>query len=117
MTGHGDAGAGLPPFADYPMGPKLRAFLGIESPLYTGDEAQDPEEAHRAAFGAHLLGYAQEHPIEDEATLVDLLDELVTMNLPETVVALADTHTALFPEDDFRAELAVGVAAMMTGDL
>ncbi len=103
-------------FADYPMGPKLRAFLGVDGDVYAGHAAASPSPARTQAFADALLVRAAATPPTNEEELVDLLDELLTMALPDTVLAMARAHAALLPPEDFRAALTLGVAAMMTGD-
>jgi len=112
-----DSATRMQDFAGYPMGPKLRAYLGIDADIYSGDSSPAPTPEVSSTFSAALLEHTQVAPPASDEELVDLLDELLTMDLPETVLALAKSQTALLPESDFRAALTLGVAAMLTGDL
>lgn len=101
----------------FPMGPKLRAYLGISDESNRGQEAGEQRDPVREqAFGAFVRAYARDVAPLDEGTFVDLIDELVTMDLPEAVLGLADDNVSLLPEDDFRAQMALAVAAMLAGE-
>lgn len=99
------------------MGPKLRTWLGITEADYRGEEAGERSDADAQGFTDFVLAWADQEPLEDEAMLVDLLDELVSMDLPEAVLRLCDKGKALWSDSDFRGQLAVGIAAMLKGDL
>lgn len=99
------------------MGPKLRAWLGISEGDYRGAEAPERTEAEGRAFTDFLDAWALTELPDDEAGLVDLLDELVSMDLPEAVLRLAERGKTLWSGKDFRGQLSVGIAAMLKGDL
>jgi len=99
------------------MGPKVRAFLGIDDAQYQGAEAQASDGASAVAFSTFLVEAARTKGLTSPDDLTDLLDELVTMDLPEAVLGLAAAHSDLVLPDDFRAQLAIGVAAMLAGDV
>lgn len=106
---------------DFAMGPKLRAFLGIQDEAYAGHLQADRTDASAREFSEYLATYTRERAGEDHgldgALLSDLLDELIAMDLPGAVLALASEHGERLSSDDFRAQLCIGVAAMMGGDL
>jgi hypothetical protein len=97
------------------MGPKVRAFLGLEGAEYQGDVDERRSEQEVAAFTEHLE--AESARLTDPEAFADLLDELVSMDLPEAVLRLAAARPELVEPADFRTQLAVGVAAMLRGDL
>ncbi|MCX6108353.1 MAG: hypothetical protein NTZ90_01960 [Proteobacteria bacterium] len=109
--------SGIDQFLAYPMGPRLRAYLGIADDLYQGSDSQrDARDAQ--AFTAFLRDFQPEPEIAAEQTpdaVVDLLDELVSMDLPEAVLNLASRYDEALFVHDFRAQLSLGVAAMLTG--
>lgn len=108
------ASTGVSRWRAYPMGPKTRDYLGLTDepslpPVYSDEEAK--------AFTAFLRGYhASRHDLELEAA-IDLLDELVTMDLPQAALDLASAYPETAAAGEFRAHLSIGVAAMLTGDL
>jgi tetratricopeptide (TPR) repeat protein len=66
-----------------------------------------------------LASYHQQVKNKQKLTrteLVDLLDELVTMALPNAALQLADEYPDVKHAQDFRAQLALGIAAMLAGD-
>lgn len=104
-------------FKSFPMGPKLAAYLGFEAEQepdakLVRDEVVDQTFVHylNSLNEVRLAGL----PTSD---VVDLLDELTAMDLPEAVLAFAEARPEVLGGGDFRAELAVGVAAMLTGRL
>lgn len=105
------------PWAHYPMGPKLRLYLGISEADYRGDSEPRCEVADKVQFVDYIDKFYDETPAEDEAQLVDLLDELIAMDLPDGVLRLWHKGRELWTGDDFRGQLAVGIAAMLRGDL
>jgi len=103
-------------FLAYPMGPRLRAYLGIHDDQYLGSESQrEPSEAQ--AFTKFLRDFQPQTAADASQTpeaIVDLFDELVSMDLPEAVLHLASRYDEALFVHDFRAQLALGVAAMLT---
>lgn len=99
------------------MGPKLRTWLGISEAEYRGEEAGERSASEALAFTDFVLAWVDQEPIDDEAMLIDILDELVSMDLPEAVLRLCDKGRALWSDSDFRGHLVVGIAAMLKGDL
>lgn len=105
------------PWQAYPMGPSLRRWLGLGEHEYRGKSAGEPSAEDQGRFADFLLAYAQEQPCREESQLIDVMDELLAMNLPLLVLKMADLHTHLWQQQDFRGLMAEAVAAMMTGDL
>jgi hypothetical protein len=99
------------------MGPVLRSYLGIAPEAYDGHASEAPSAADSAAFGEFLRAEVRRRALEDEAGLVDLLDELVAMDQPEAAISLFEANQALWTGMDFRGRLSVGVAAMLAGAL
>jgi len=104
-------------FHAFPMGPHLRAYLGIPDEAYRGGVAPQRTEADIQALTAHLKAWHGSRPQLATGDAVDLLDELVAMDLPEAVLDLAAGYPAEAFQDDFRAQLSLGVAAMLVGRL
>ncbi len=109
------------------MGPALRRYLGITSD-YRGDLSAKVSDEAAAAFGQALLAYAQDHQLDGRAdnvgaanvgsaVLVNILEELVTMDMPAAALQMYAAHRDLFPVADFRAQFHLGNAAMLAGSL
>lgn len=103
--------------ASFPMGPHVRAWLGITENQYQGDKNTSPSAEQFTAFSERILEHLEEETPNNAEHLVDLLEELVGMNLPLLAVKLSDAYPALFPHNDFRANLHLGNASMLIGDL
>lgn len=104
-------------FLDYPMGPHLRQYLEIDDANYLGHQRQDrPTADESAALEAWLSSTCRTRTPLTADRLIDLLDELVTMDLPRAALMLADAHPEELVAPDFRARLALGVAAMICAD-
>lgn len=101
----------------FAMGPKLRTWLGIAHDDYQGASAGDRTEEQERAFTEFIDHWAAVERPHDEAMLIDLLDELVSMDLPEAVLRLCERGKSLWSGQDFRGQLSVGIAAMLKGDL
>jgi tetratricopeptide (TPR) repeat protein len=104
-------------FSKFPMGPKLAAYLGLAAEDESSDklarsEPLDEQFVHylRTFHEARLAGL----PTSD---VIDLMDELTAMDLPAAVLDLVEIRPEVLGGGDFRAELATGVAAMLTGRL
>ena len=104
-------------WAHLAMGPKLITWLGIAHDDYRGEAAGDRTSEEALAFTNFIDAWAASSPLDDEAMLVDLLDELVSMDLPEAVLRLCERGKPLWSGQDFRGQLSVGIAAMLKGDL
>ena len=99
------------------MGPQMRAWLGVSDQEYVGDRTANPSAEHLASFSERVLQRLEDATPRNSDHLVDLIEELVGMNLPLLAVKLADAYPSLFPHDDFRANLHLGNASMLIGDL
>ncbi len=102
---------------DFPMGPRLRGYLGISEAEYRGAEAGHPSPERGDAFQAYLDEFMQRQAVEDQAEFVDLLEELTAMGLSASALALAERFPQFSIEGDFRACLALGSALMMESEL
>lgn len=98
------------PWAHYPMGPKLTTWLSI------GQPAIELSDKDREGFTAFVINYGAEHAVKSEDYLIDLVDELVTMDLPLAALKLIDMNSDVWTRADFRGVLAEGIAAMITGE-
>ena len=103
--------------ARYPMGPHMRSWLGIVDADYRGEANDHPTDEETSAFQDSLLAKLEDSEIKSSNQLVDLLEELVGMNLPLLAIKLVDAYLMQFPQDDFRAQLHLGNACMMTGEI
>jgi Tetratricopeptide repeat len=101
----------------FPMGPNMRGWLNISLDVYKGHENTSPTAEAVATFSDAVLEHLEDSSPKNMDQLVDLLEELVGMNMPLLAIKLADAYPRLFPEDDFRAQLNLGNAAMMVSDL
>lgn len=98
----------------FPMGPKTRAYLGRglwEEPAGALERTAASEQSFVHYLRSHHERHAELLPLPD---LIDLLDELIAMDLPEAVLDLAHDRPDVLQAKDFRAELTIGVAAMLT---
>lgn len=102
---------------DFPMGPRLRAYLGISEAEYKGAESAHPGPDRSLAFQKYLAEAMKQLPVDDQAEFVDLLEELTAMGLSASAVALAERWPEFKVEEDFRACLALGSALMMESEL
>jgi tetratricopeptide (TPR) repeat protein len=98
----------------YPMGPKVRAFFDISDENYRGETAPLYDESYRKKFADHFLSVAGAKSELTLDALTDLIDELTAMDLPEVVIGLVDSRPELLLHRDFRCQLGIGVAAMLT---
>ncbi|MCX6104660.1 MAG: hypothetical protein NTY08_02370 [Proteobacteria bacterium] len=104
-------------FNSYPMGPQLRSYLGISDEIYAGDQRHvSPSQEESEELEGYLASYRGQAPELSATGLVDLIDELVTMDLPRAALLIASQHPSEMISDDFRARLALGVAAMLCAD-
>lgn len=101
----------------YPMGPRLRHYLGVSDSEYRGERSARPDEEAMAGFRDLLHQIVMEKPVTDPELFVDLLEELTSMGLPSVVIRLAEQHPHFTIDTDFRACLALGSALMMEGEL
>ena len=100
-------------WAQYPMGPTVRAYLGL--PQNEETSSRPISEQEQAAFSDHLYEVIRMRAPEDREQEVTLLEELVSMGLPQLAIALAETYGLLERHQDFRSNLAFGAALMLNG--
>jgi tetratricopeptide (TPR) repeat protein len=106
-----------PKAISFPMGPQMRNWLGISEQQYCGHLSGSPTAEQIASFSQHVVQHLEDATPRNTEHLVDLIEELVGMNMPLLALKLADAYPNMFPRDDFRANLHVGNAAMLVGDL
>jgi hypothetical protein len=98
---------------DYPLGPNIRAFFDLGDPG-EGLAQVDLDWQHLEVL-LHQAFLACDLPGGDE--LSSILEELVMMDLPASAIALARLVGIGEIHEDFRCNLAIGAAAMLTQDL
>lgn len=104
-------------FRRFPMGPKLREYLALGE-TYAGET----EPLRDKSIEGDLVDFLSDFHLHNMDRLTardvtDLLDELVTMDLPEAALDLARRRPEALADNDFRSQLGIGIAAMITGDL
>ncbi len=99
----------------YPMGPEVRGCLGF--PPISAAESSSGEAADKAGFAAFLQGELRNFPVVSSQHLGRLLDELLAMDLPEVVLALAEQWSVHLQDNDLQQLLACGGAAMLCAQL
>lgn len=97
---------------NYPVGPKLAEWLEIDQ-----GKTEEFDTSKRGEFKDFILRYIEENDIKSENQLIDLLDEFVSMDLPDAALKLADFQARIWTRRDFRGTQAEGIAAMILGDL
>jgi tetratricopeptide (TPR) repeat protein len=95
----------------------MREWLGVAASDYCGERTENPSAEQVATFSEWVVTHMEDSTPKDADHLTDLLEELVGMNVPLLAMKLADAYPHLFPHDDFRANLHLGNAAMLVGDL
>lgn len=103
-------------YNNYPMGPKLSSWLGLPEKELKEDEVEFSESL-KSEFKDFLLRHMEDAEVGSQDQLVELLDELVSMDIPEAALKLADYNSQIWTRGDFRGAQAEGIAAMITGDL
>lgn len=93
-----------------PMGPEVASWLGDAAQVF----AQTNQEWTEADFTQFLLDASATTPLSTSKQLTKLMDELLAMNKPEVVVALAERYPELLDSHDLQSQLAYGAAAMLT---
>ena len=101
----------LHPLAHYPMGPKLKVWLGVHQ------EAQHLSDQNRDEFLNFVLKHGEDNELATEEELTALVDELVSMDHPFAALKLIDMNPQVWRRSDFRGVLAEGIAAMITQEL
>lgn len=100
----------------YPMGPKLRSWLGISESDYLGATNEHPSAQQVEAFQERLMSQMEDVQITSGDALCDLLEELVGMNMPLLAIKLVDSYPTVFLADDFRSNLHLGNACMLVSE-
>lgn len=99
---------------DFPMGPALRQYLGIDDAEYQGEQTKEPASEERAAdFERFLLQYVKDQPIASYNEWANLLEEFNAMGFARLVVFLAEEDYREEAQDDYRALLAIGSSMML----
>jgi hypothetical protein len=98
----------LHPIAHYPMGPKLKSWLGIHK------EAEQLSDQNRDEFLNYVLKHGEDNELATEDELTAIVDELVSMDHPFVALKLIDMNPQIWRRSDFRGVLAEGIAAMIT---
>lgn len=104
-------------YHNYPMGPQLRRWLGIQASAYSGDKKHNISGEEKKSFSEFLLAFIKENQLESESTLVNLMDELLAMDLPFLVLKIVDYNQEVWKKTDFRGLHAEGLAAMLSSEL
>jgi len=99
-------------FKNFPMGPKLAKWLRVDQSSVT-----DFDDSKKNQFLDFILRHIEDAAVDSEETLVDLIDELVSMDLPTAALKLADFQANIWTRKSFRGTQAEGIAAMIIGDL
>lgn len=105
-----------PSWLRYPMGPNVREYLGISDSDYQGYNHQPSAEETRS-FSAEVIEFIRENPPTNHEQFVNLLEELTNMKLTAVALFLAENFRDFAIEEDFRALLILGAAAMMENEL
>jgi len=100
---------------DFPMGPSLRAYLGIKDRDYRGYKQQ--AEAREKEFELFFRQCLETKKIKDQSELLSILEELVGMRFPKLALFAQQLHPEHGALTEFRGLLALGAAAMLLGDL
>jgi tetratricopeptide (TPR) repeat protein len=94
--------------ARYAMGPHLEKWFS---------NSQIPEAEDHAGFQNSFLDRLSDRACDSTEQLIDVLEELVGMNFPLLAIKWIDSHLHLWPQGDFRAQLHLGNACMLAGEL
>ena len=101
----------------YPMGPKLRKWLGISNKEYSGFKTELVGADLKRRFVDFLLAYMKENQVGSEGLMIDLMDELLGMDLPILVLKVVDFNREHWSRKDFRGLHIEGLGAMYCGEL
>ena len=106
-------------WANYPMGPQLRNYLGINDSQYEGDQAATAltaNESNIAQLSAYVIDRMRQSPIENYNYWANLIEELNVMALSKVVIFMAEEDYRPEVESDYRALLAIGSSYLMEQD-
>lgn len=101
-------------WGDYPMGPTVRRYLGIEDQQYRG--ATQPGNQRDEDFEAFMSQFIQRNPIESPNMAVDMVEEFCGMGQPYLALVVASVFDDEILDQEFRWHFALGNAAHMAGD-
>jgi len=100
------------------MGPKLRAYIAVAEQDYLGELVPHRSDSEVQALTTFLKDFhTQVTPQPSADTVTELIDELVTMDMPQAALDLGAAFPDVANLPDFRIQLALGVAAMLAGAL
>lgn len=99
---------------DYPMGPTVRRYLGIDDHDYLGET--QPGNQRDDDFEAFMSQFLQKNPIESPNMAVDMAEEFCGMGQPYLALVLASVFDDESLDHEFRWHFALGNAAHMAGD-
>ncbi len=101
----------------YPMGPKVQAFLELSASDYQGAQIKAPSEEVKKSFDTFFLTWISSHTCANEDSLIDLMDELIAMDKAHLALILHEKNKSIFTDQDFRGVLSLGIASMLCHDL
>ncbi len=99
---------------DYPMGPVVRRYLGIDDDVYLG--ASQPGTQRDEDFEKFMARYLQQNPIESPDMATTMAEEFLGMGQPYLALVLASVYEDSALDHEFRWHFALGNAAHMSGD-
>lgn len=102
---------------NFPMGPALRSYLGIQNVDYQGESNSRITEAEKASFRDVFLETLKQKPLGNDVEFTSVIDELVAMDFPLLVLATHEAYPDLLDQNDFQAQFAMGIASMLAGEL
>ena len=101
----------------YPLGPEIRRWLGLPVAVASPELMARPDPTVKGNVENCLKKLFTKFPVADQSQIVDLLDELVAMDMPQATLELGSINEAHLPTKDFRGHLSMGVAGMLTAQL
>lgn len=102
---------------DFPMGPSIRKYLGIEDEDYRGAEGAVIEPQKRDDFRQFILGFIAANPVDSKSALVSIMEELVAMEYGDVCLKVYRSNTFPNMALDYRVMLSLGSASMLERDL
>jgi len=100
------------------MGPSVTTWLNVNTDELSPLPAAEVSETLKQNFSDFLLSHIEKSLEMDEATITDLMDELIAMDLPMPVLKLADKFSSCIKNtNNFQYLLSVGIAAMQVDEL
>ena len=99
---------------EFPMGPQLRNYLGIDETSYTGEGASVPSDELRTRFQTEILDYIAANEVGTTAATSEIFAEIVGMGLGAAALQLVENNPIPAVQQDFRYHLNMGSALMLT---